>query len=101
MARNTGKKVRRRGRRRKRGFATWSIGKKIGAVLGGTLLGVVVIGSVILASKMNKLSSVKLDTDKLNISDEVKHEKGREDNSHYPDNSVYGKSLEAISNKTE
>lgn len=76
MARNTGKKVRRRGRRRKRGFATWSIGKKIGAVLGGTLLGVVVIGSVILASKMNKLSSVKLDTDKLNISDEVKHEKG-------------------------
>ena len=56
----------------KRGFATWSIGKKIGAVLGGTLLGVVVIGSVILASKMNKLSSVKLDTDKLNISDEVK-----------------------------
>ena len=24
----------------KRGFATWSIGKKIGAVLGGTLLGV-------------------------------------------------------------
>ncbi len=25
---------------------------------------------------MNKLSSVKLDTDKLNISDEVKHEKG-------------------------
>ena len=53
MARNTGKKVRRRGRRRKRGFATWSIGKKIGAVLGGTLLGVVVIVSVILASKIN------------------------------------------------
>ena len=43
MARNTGKKVRRRGRRRKRGFATWSIGKKIGAVLGGTLLGVLVV----------------------------------------------------------
>ena len=77
MAKNTGKKGQtKRASQKKRGFATWSIGKKIGAVLGGTLLGVVVIGSVILASKMNKLSSVKLDTDKLNISDEVKHEKG-------------------------
>lgn len=76
MAGNTRRKVRRRGRRKKRGFASWSLGKKIGAVLGGTLLAVAAIGMVILASKMNKLSSVKLDTDKLNISDEVKHEKG-------------------------
>lgn len=42
-----GKKYREKGQTKrasqKRGFATWSIGKKIGAVLGGTLLGVVVI----------------------------------------------------------
>ena len=60
MARNTKRKVRRRGRRKKRGFASWSFGKKIGAVLGGTFLAVAVIGMVILASKMNKLKSVKL-----------------------------------------
>lgn len=76
MARNTKRKVRRRGRRKKRGFASWSFGKKIGAVLGGTFLAVAVIGMVILASKMNKLKSVKLNTDKLNISDEVQHEEG-------------------------
>lgn len=76
MARNTKRKVRRRGRRKKRGFASWSLGKKIGAVLGGTFLAVAVIGMVILASKMNKLKSVKLNTDKLNISDEVQHEEG-------------------------
>lgn len=76
MARNTKRKVRRRGRRKKRGFASWSFGKKIGAVLGGTFLAVAGIGMVILASKMNKLKSVKLNTDKLNISDEVQHEEG-------------------------
>ena len=76
MARNTKRIVRRRGRRKKRGFASWSLGKKIGAVLGGTFLAVAVIGMVILASKMNKLKSVKLNTDKLNISDEVQHEEG-------------------------
>ena len=76
MARNTKRKIRRRGRRKKRGFASWSLGKKIGAVLGGTFLAVAVIGMVILASKMNKLKSVKLNTDKLNISDEVQHEEG-------------------------
>ena len=76
MERNTKRKVRRRGRRKKRGFASWSLGKKIGAVLGGTFLAVAVIGMVILASKMNKLKSVKLNTDKLNISDEVQHEEG-------------------------
>lgn len=76
MARNTKRKVRHRGRRRKKGFATWSIGKKIGAILGGTFLSVAIIGSVIVASKMNKLETVSLDTDKLNISDEVQHEEG-------------------------
>ena len=76
MARNTKRKVRHRGRRRKKGFATWSIGKKIGAILGGTFLSVAIIGTVIIASKMNKLEKVSLDTDKLNISDEVQHEEG-------------------------
>ena len=76
MARDTRRKVRHRGRRKKKGFASWSIGKKIGAILGGTFLTVAVIGGVIVASKMNKLDTVSLDTDKLNISDEVQHEEG-------------------------
>ena len=76
MARDTRRKVRHRGRRKKTGFASWSIGKKIGAILGGTFLTVAVIGGVIVASKMNKLETVSLDTDKLNISDEVQHEEG-------------------------
>ncbi len=45
------KKGQTKGRRKKRGFATWSIGKKIGAVLGRNSSGVVVIGSVILARR--------------------------------------------------
>ena len=76
MARDKRRKVRHRGRRKKTGFASWSIGKKIGAILGGTFLTVAVIGGVIVASKMNKLETVSLDTDKLNISDEVQHEEG-------------------------
>ena len=76
MAKNTRRKVPHRGRRKKKGFATWSMGKKIGAILGGTFLTVALIGGVIVASKMNKLETVSLDTDKLNISDEVQHEEG-------------------------
>ena len=51
MARDKRRKVRHRGRRKKTGFASWSIGKKIGAILGGTFLTVAVIGGVIVASK--------------------------------------------------
>ena len=42
MARDKRRKVRHRGRRKKTGFASWSIGKKIGAILGGTFLTVAV-----------------------------------------------------------
>lgn len=66
----------RRGRRRKRGFTSWSLGKKIAVVAGSTLIMVLAIGSVILASKMSKIETTKLDVDKLSISDEVEHETG-------------------------
>lgn len=66
----------RRGRRRKRGFASWSLGKKIAVILSSTLLAVLAIGTVILASKMSKIETTKLDAEKLNISDEVEHETG-------------------------
>ena len=66
----------RRGRRRKRGFATWSLGKKIAVILSSTLLAVLAIGTVILASKLSKIETTKLDAEKLNISEEVEHETG-------------------------
>ena len=67
------KKYKRRGRRsKKRGFAAWSLGKKIGAILGGTLVTVAAVGAVIVASKLSKINTVKLDTDKLSVSKEAK-----------------------------
>ena len=67
------KRYKRRGRRsKKRGFASWSLGKKIGAILGGTLVTLAAIGAVIVASKLSKINTVKLDTDKLNVSKEAK-----------------------------
>ena len=67
------KRYKRRGRRSKtRGFASWSLGKKIGAILGGTLVTVAAIGAVIVASKLSKINTVKLDTDKLSVSKEAK-----------------------------
>ena len=66
----------RRGRRRKRGFASWSLGKKIAVILSSTLLAVLAIGTVILASKMSKIETTQLDAEKLNISEEVEHETG-------------------------
>lgn len=67
------KRYKRRGRRsKKRGFASWSLGKKIGAILGGTLITVAAIGAVIVASKLSKINTVKLDTDKLSVSKEAK-----------------------------
>lgn len=63
----------RRGRRtRKRGFASWSLGKKIGAVLGGTIVSVAAIGAVIVASKLSKINTVKIDSEELNVSEEAK-----------------------------
>lgn len=67
------KRYKRRGQRSKtRGFASWSLGKKIGAILGGTLVTVAAIGAVIVASKLSKINTVKLDTDKLSVSKEAK-----------------------------
>lgn len=66
----------RRGRRKKnRGFTSWSLGKKIASVVGGTFLVVAAAGAVLLASKLAKIDTVKLDADKLNIS-EAARERG-------------------------
>lgn len=65
----------RRGRRnRKRGFASWGLGKKIAAILGGTFALVLVAGGVILASKLAKLDIVDInkDAEALSISEEAK-----------------------------
>lgn len=59
-----------RSRRRKtHGFGTWSIGKKLGVILGGTFATVAATGAVLVASKMTKLETTELDTDKLNIAE--------------------------------
>ena len=63
----------RRGRRSKmKGFNSWSLGKRIAAIFGGTLIVVALLGVVIVASKLSKINTVKLDTDKLNVSKEAK-----------------------------
>lgn len=63
----------RRGRRnRNRGFASWSLKKKIAAIVGGTVTAVAAAGAVLVASKLAKIDTVKLDADKLNISAEAK-----------------------------
>ena len=68
-----GRKHYRRGRRsKKRGFAAWSLGKKIGAILGGTVALVAAAGAVILASKLSKIETTELDTEALSISEEAK-----------------------------
>ena len=64
------------GEEEKRGFASWSLGKKIAVILSSTLLAVLAIGTVILASKMSKIETTQLDAEKLNISEEVEHETG-------------------------
>ena len=63
----------RRGRRKKnRGFASWSLGKKIASIAGGTFLVVAAAGAVLLASKLAKIDTVELDAEKLNISEEAR-----------------------------
>ena len=67
--------ARRSHRRRKHGFASWSIGKKLGVILGGTFAAVAATGVVLVASKMTKIETTELDTDKLNMkkADEYKY----------------------------
>lgn len=58
----------RKSRRRKtHGFGTWSIGKKLGVIFGGTIAAVAATGAVLVASKMTKIETTELDTDKLSI----------------------------------
>ncbi len=65
----------RRGRRsKKRGFAAWSLGKKLGIILGGTTALVAAAGAVILASKLSKLDidTTTVTPAELNVSEEAR-----------------------------
>ncbi len=66
------KKVRghhRRGRRsRKRGFASWSLGKKFAAIFGGTITTALAVGAIIVAGKLSKIETQVLDAEELNMS---------------------------------
>lgn len=66
-----------RQKRRRRGFASWSVGKKIAAVLGGTLIMLVTVCVVIAASKLGKIDTQKLDPKKLNISQAAQEEESQ------------------------
>lgn len=72
------KKHYKRGRRgKKRGFASWSIGKKVAAIMGGTFALVAAAGAVLVASKLSKIETVTLDTDKLNLSEAAQEPRER------------------------
>ena len=79
MAKKRRKRVH-RGRRKKRGFATWSLGKKIASIIGGTLLTVLVVGvvagAVYLSGKMDRLDTETLDKSALEINNEVERKEG-------------------------
>ena len=66
-----------RGRRKKRGFSTWSLGKKIGVIAVSILLVLVIGGGAAAAayvtSKVDKMEVQKLDVNKLEINKEVEH----------------------------
>jgi len=67
------KKHYRRGRRsKKKGFAAWSLGKKIGVILGGTVALVAATGAVILASKLSKIEKVPINPMELSVSEEAR-----------------------------
>lgn len=71
------KRVKRRVRKRpKRGFATWSLGRKAAAICGGTFLAVATIGIGLVASKLAKIDQTVLEPEALNISEEIEHETG-------------------------
>lgn len=69
-----------RGRRKKRGFATWSLGRKIGAIVGGTIATVLVVGivagAVFLSGKMDRLDTKTLDKSALEINNDVARKEG-------------------------
>ncbi len=63
----------RRGRKSQRGFMAWAAWKKALAVVGGVLVLLTTAGVAFAASKLGKIETTKLDTEKLNISKEVEH----------------------------
>ncbi|MBU3874733.1 LCP family protein [Faecalicatena sp. AGMB00832] len=67
------KRNRRRRRRAQRGFMAWALWKKVLAIAGGTLVLLTTAGVAFAASKLGKLETTTLDTDKLNISTEIEH----------------------------
>lgn len=77
--RRSGRKVH-RGRRTKKGFATWSLGKKIATITISILLAVVIGGGAAAAayvtSKVDKMQVKQLEADKLEINKEVEHRTG-------------------------
>ena len=63
---------RRRGRARtERGFTSWSPGKKIAAIAGGTLLAALTTMVVFVANALGRIEHTRLDIDQLNITEEV------------------------------
>lgn len=81
MAKQRGRRKVHRGRRRKKGFSTWSLGKRIAVVTLSTILTVVIVGGVAAAafitSKMDKLDTTEeLHADALEISQEVERKEG-------------------------
>lgn len=66
------KKHYRRGRRPKKGFAAWSLGKKLGVILGGTVALVAATGAVIVASKLSKIEKVPINPMELSVSEEAR-----------------------------
>ena len=69
-----------RGRRTKKGFATWSLGKRIAVVTLSVILTIVVGGGAAMAayvaSKVDKMEVKQLDVNKLEINREVEHRTG-------------------------
>ncbi|MDD3137450.1 MAG: LCP family protein [Lachnospiraceae bacterium] len=66
--------ARRSRRRPKRGFASWSVGKKIAAILGGTFIVVATACIALVASKLGKIEQTVIDPEKLNITQEVEEQ---------------------------
>lgn len=68
------KRRKQRSRRKpQRGFMAWAAWKKALAVVGGTLVLLTTAGVAFAASKLSKIETTELDTEKLNISTEVEH----------------------------
>ena len=69
-----------RGRRKKKGFSSWSLGKKIGVITISILMVLVIGGGAAAAayvtSKVDRMEVKQLDAQKLEINQEVEHKTG-------------------------